>query len=294
MTIRTLSVAGLMSALAAVAVNAESLPYERQHNVVYTESHGIGLLVDIFTPRENANGLAIVDVVSGAWHSDAGKLRDHERGQIFNIYCARGYTVFGIRPGSVTKFTGDEMLEHVKHGIRYVKSRADEFDIDPDRLGIVGASAGGHLALLSTVHAEDGDPNSDDALRKLDTRVKAAAVFFPPTDFLQWGDDKPDYSGSIGHLFFTGGVNGQPEDKVTKMAKRLSPLHNIPDTPPPYLLIHGDADDVVPLNQSKKFVAAVIENGGAADLIVKEGGGHPWFTINEEVAIMADWFDEQL
>ena len=60
------------------------------------------------------------------------------------------------------------------------------------------------------------------------------------------------------------------------------------------LLIHGDADDVVPLNQSKKFVDAVIENGGAADLIIKEGGGHPWLTIHEEVAIMADWFDKQL
>jgi dipeptidyl aminopeptidase/acylaminoacyl peptidase len=278
----------LVTLLVGWAAAADSLPYDRQQNIVYTETHGIGLLADIFVPKENANGLAVIDVVSGAWHSDAGKLRDHERAQMFNIYCSRGYTVFGIRPGSVTKFTGDEMLEHVKEGIRYVKSRADEFGIDPDRIGIVGASAGGHLALLSTVYAENGDD------KKPDTRVKAAAVFFPPTDFLQWGEDKPDYSGSIGHLFYHGGVNGQPDEEVAETAKRLSPLHNIPEITPPYLLIHGDADPLVPLPQSEKFVAAVNEKGGSAELIVKPGGGHPWLTIHEEVAIMADWFDKNL
>lgn len=293
MSMRIWTAMAVALAMSGVAT-ADSLPYERHSNVVYTENFGVGLLVDIFVPKENPNGLAIVDVVSGAWHSDAGKLRDHERGQMFNIYCAKGYTVFGIRPGSVTKFTGDEMLDHVKTGIRYVKSRADEFGYDPDRLGIVGASAGGHLALLSTVHAEDGDPDSNDPLRKYDTRVKAAAVFFPPTDFLQWGEGEPDYSGTIGYLFFNGGVDGQPEEKVLEAAKRLSPLHNIPHETPPYLLIHGDADEVVPLNQSKKFVDAVNGNGGTAELIVKPGGGHPWFTIYEEVAVMADWFDEQL
>ena len=78
------------------------------------------------------------------------------------------------------------------------------------------------------------------------------------------------------------------------MAKRLSPLHNIPDATPPYLLIHGDADPLVPLTQSQKFVDAVNKGGGSATLIVKAGGGHPWFTINEEIAVMADWFDEHL
>lgn len=294
MNARFLLIFALTCGVFSGAVFADTEPYERQRSVVYTEVHGTGLLVDIFTPKGKSNGLAIIDIVSGSWHSDAGKLRDHERGQIFNIYCARGYTVFGIRPGSVTKYTGEEMLDHVKQGIRYVKSRAEEFGFDPDRLGIVGASAGGHLALLATVHAEDGDPDAKDALKKLDTRVKAAAVFFPPTDFLEWGDDKPDYSSTIGELLFTGGVDGQSEDAVLAMAKHLSPLHNIPESTPSYFLIHGDADPLVPLNQSKKFVDAVNKNGGSAKLTVKEGGGHPWFTINEEVAIMADWFDEQL
>ena len=62
----------------------------------------------------------------------------------------------------------------------------------------------------------------------------------------------------------------------------------------PFLFIHGDADPLVPLQQSQKMVEAIKAEGGAAELIVKAGGGHPWLTIPEEVKIMADWFDRHL
>ncbi len=62
----------------------------------------------------------------------------------------------------------------------------------------------------------------------------------------------------------------------------------------PFLLIHGDADKVVPLSQSKKLVEAITKAGGSAELIVKAGGGHPWLTLHQEVKVMADWFDKQL
>ena len=73
--------------------------------MVYGEVHGVGLLMDVFTPAEKNNGLAVVDVVSGAWYSDRGKIRDHARAQTFDILCRKGYTVFAIRPGSITKFS---------------------------------------------------------------------------------------------------------------------------------------------------------------------------------------------
>ena len=59
-------------------------------------------------------------------------------------------------------------------------------------------------------------------------------------------------------------------------------------------IIHGDADPLVPLQQSQKMVAALKAAGGSAELIVKKGGGHPWMTLPEEVKIMADWFDQHL
>ncbi len=155
---RTLSLATALLVtmlMTPLAYADEPLPYQQQKNVVYGESHGVGLVMDVFTPTRPANGLAIVDVISGAWFSNRGKIGDHRKARVFRIFCGKGYTVFAVRPGSVSKFTAAEMLEHLRRGSRFVKAHADEFQIDPDRLGLMGASAGGHLACLAAVTADE-------------------------------------------------------------------------------------------------------------------------------------------
>src|SRR6185295_5508120 len=102
------------------------------------------------------------------------------RSQTFDILCRKGYTVFAIRPGSITKFSAPEMLANLNMGIRWVKEHSKEYGIDTERLGLMGASAGGHLACLAAVTADDG--KTDGAKVISSTRVKAVAVFFPPTD----------------------------------------------------------------------------------------------------------------
>ena len=82
--------------------------------------------------------------------------------------------------------------------------------------------------------------------------------------------------------------------KLTELAKAISPALLVESKQPPFLIIHGDADPLVPLHQSELLIDALKKQGGSAELIVKKGGGHPWFTIHEEVQVMADWFDKQL
>ena len=282
----------LLTTLVVPAQDSPSLPYEQKKDVVYGEVHGTGLLMDVFTPKGNANGLGISDVVSGAWYSDRNKIRDHVLAQVYSIFCSRGYTVFAIRPGSRTRYTGAEMLANVKTGIRYVKQHASEFKIDPERLGMTGASAGGHLAALAAVTPEEGNPDANSPLR-YDTHVKAAAVFFPPIDFLDW-DGKPANFNTLGSLLFLGGTNGHSDAEIKEHALQISPARLVKPPTIPFLFIHGDADPLVPLQQSQKMVAAIQAAGGHADLIVKKGGGHPWMTLPEEVKIMADWFDQHL
>jgi len=283
----------LVAAGDVAAQDSSALPYEQKQDVVYGEVHGTGLLMDVFTPKENANGLAIVDVVSGAWHSDRNKIRDHTLAQLYRIFCTHGYTVFAVRPGSRTRYTGLEMATHVRMGIRYVKLHAADYKIDPERLGLTGASAGGHLATLVAVTPEEGRPEASQPLQRLGTQVRAAAVFFPPTDFLDW-NGKPADSQMLADLLFLGGIKGHSEAEIQERARQLSPAQLVTAPPIPFLLIHGDADPLVPLQQSQKMVAALKAAGGSAELIVKKGGGHPWLTLPEEVKIMADWFDQQL
>lgn len=301
--LRALFFFGLVFGLCRPALGqADSVrPFQRQEDVVYGEAHGTGLLMDVFTPNENANGRAIIDIASGAWFSDRGKIRDHERAQVYDILCSRGYCVFAIRPGSRTKYTLQEMDENVKMGIRNIKMLADQYQFDANKLGLTGASAGGHLATLAAFTPAQADPESKDpAERQHDTSVAAVAVFFPPTDFVEWKPGEALNRVFLSYLF-TGAENGaserfakMPREELEKMAKAVSPLHRYRSSSVPLLTIHGDADPVVHVSQSEKLVRKITESGGTAELIIKAGGAHPWPTIHEEVVVIADWFEEKL
>jgi acetyl esterase/lipase len=269
-------------------------PYEQKKDVVYAEAHGTGLLMDVFTPKGKPNGLAIVDIASGAWYSDRNKIRDHTLAQVYTIFCSRGYVVFAVRPGSKTRYTAAEMDHNVKSAIRYIKTHSGEYKIDPARVGLTGGSAGGHLATLAALTPEPGNAGAASSADRNDTSVRAVAVFFPPTDFLDWDGNKAIRIEVLGPLLFVGDARGHSEDEIKEAARAISPLHRVKKPTVPFLLIHGDADPVVPLSQSKKLVEAITKAGGSAELIVKPGGGHPWLTIPQEVKVMADWFDKRL
>jgi acetyl esterase/lipase len=296
---RTLFVMAIVGGCFAKHSAADESVYVQHQNAVYGEVHGIGLVMDVFTPKDKSNGLGVIDVISGDWHSDRGKIGDHAQAQTFDILCKKGYTVFAVRPGSITKFSVAEMLENLNRGIVWVKNHADDYRIDPDRLGMMGASAGGHLACLAAVTAQ---PKSDSkgTGQESDTRVRALAVFFPPTDFLDYGGKTSDPRSDndrgklIRALAFPHGVESLTDAEVAENLTRISPARLVTKHSPPFLLIHGDADRDVPLQQSERMVAALKDAGVPVELIVKPGGGHPWLTIHEEVAVLADWFDKQL
>lgn len=293
--------------VSSAAVLAQETTYIQTENIVYHEVHGIGLVMDVFVPKGEKNGLGVIDVISGSWFSDRGKIRDHTRSQTFQILCRKGYTVFAIRPGSITKFSAVEMRSHLNHGIRWVKDHAGQYGIDPERLGLMGASAGGHLACLTAVTAEDGKPVDGKTSETGDTRVKAVAVFFPPTDFLNWkrGADEPAPSDRERQtpeqrrkrqlrLAFAEPPENPTEEVVNQALTKISPARLVTSSAPPFLLIHGDRDPLVPLQQSEIMIEALKKAGVSAELIVKKGGGHPWLTMHEEVQVIADWFDVQL
>ncbi|MBI3838089.1 MAG: prolyl oligopeptidase family serine peptidase [Planctomycetia bacterium] len=280
----------LLVTVATLAHNATAdVPYVQTKNVVFAEVDGVGLVMDVFTPTGKSNALGMVDVASGAFYSDRGKINDHMRARVYDIFCGRGYTVFAVRPGSITKFSLAEMADNLKQGVRWVKANAEQYKIDPNRLGITGGSAGGHLASLVAVTADDN------------TAVKAAGVFFPPTDFLDYRGQKIDASTADGpqlervkRFVSPGGVGPASGSELVAKLTQISPALLVTSKAPPFLIIHGDADPMVPLQQSEKLLAALKSAGVPAELIIKKGGGHPWPTIHEEVAIMADWFDKQL
>jgi acetyl esterase/lipase len=279
-------------------IRADELPFEQQQNVVYGEGHGVGLLMDVFRPTANANGLGIIDVASGAWYSDRSKIRDHMLAGVYDLFCERGYTVFAVRPGSRPKYSVPDMLHHLGLAVQHIRTNAQQYGVDPDRLGITGASAGGHLAALVALSPTNGlKPAAREAHAvPPENPIRAAGLFFPPTDLLSWDGEREVLMDELLRPLLFGEAGPAAEaDQLRSAAVEFSPLRQVTATPTlPFLLIHGDADQVVPLSHSTRFVDAVQGAGGQAELVVKPGGGHPWLTIRREVQQMVDWFDRQM
>lgn len=286
---------------AAAWADANPTPlFKQTENVVFHEVHGIGILMDIFEPTKSKNNFAIVDVASGSYFSDRGKIRQHQKFKVYDEFCEKGYTVFVVRPGSMTKWAIPEMADHIKMGIRWVRFNKDKYGLDTKRMGIVGASAGGHLASLVALTGDEGSPQSKEPILRESSQVQACAAFFPPADFLAWGglqvdpDKTPGIPLMFKNILFAGPAVPRSPERLREQMMKISPAHQVKTDSPPFLLFHGDKDPVVPFQQSEIFINRLKEKGVDSQLIVKPGGEHPWPTLHEEVKVAVEWMDKKL
>ena len=281
---RTLVAAMLVAALViagppATAQDATKiLAVDIESDVVYGHKMGMALTLDVIRPAE-ANGAAVLFMVSGGWVS---RWVPAERmAQRFEDLLAGGFTVIPIRHGSSPRFKVPEAVEDVRRATRFVRANADSWGIDPDRLGVFGGSAGGHLSLILGTTGDDGDAASSDPVLKGASHVAAVVAYFPPVDLT--------------------GLAG-PNDRFpaldfdTKLAESISPIFHVSDDDPPSLMIHGDQDTLVPLVHSERILTAFQEAGVVTDLIVIEGAGHGFQGEAAETATAAlvSWFERHL
>ena len=89
--------------------------------------------------------------------------------------------------GSQPRYTVPEIIQDMNRAVRFIRHHAKDYGIDPDRIGIYGGSAGGHLSLMLGTAGDKGDPKAKDPVDRESSRVQAVACFFPPTDFLNYG-----------------------------------------------------------------------------------------------------------
>jgi acetyl esterase/lipase len=287
----------------APAPGDDAPPFDRKADVIYGRKFGTALTMDVFTPTK-PNGAAVVMMVSGGFFSSREAINPVAFGPLID----RGYTVFAVVHGSQPKYTVPEIVADVHRAIRFIRHHARDYAIDPDRIGVTGGSAGGHLALMLGTAGEPGDPRAKDPVDREPSRVRAVACFFPPTDFLNFGAsgkekihprdfDRPfrpafDYR----ELDFASNlwVNVSDEARLREIARKVSPIAHVTPDDAPTLVIHGETDALVPLQQSEAFVAKLKGAGVDARLVVKAGAGHGWPGMGQELSTFADWFDQHM
>jgi len=245
-------------------------------DVVYGHKDGLALTFDVFQPGSGANGAGILFVVSSGWVSEWNP--PEVTAGWFGRLLAKGFTVFAVRHGSCPRYSVVDALADVRRATRFIWMHAEDYGVDPNRLGATSYSAGAHLALMTALKGDDGDPNAEDAVERHGDRLAAVAAFCPPVDFTR----KPFGKRRVGKL---GSFD----------LKAMSPIHQIHAGAPPILLLVGDGDEfcagVVRMHNTLKAARV------PTDMITFGGGDHG-FTNPEHKRVaeeaMVAWFENYL
>lgn len=305
MSLRSFAAAALFLTIPSLGFAQEKPKpsYTRTEDVIYGRKYGTALTLDVFKPTGKANGLGLIYAVSGGWFSS----HDGINGGIIEPFTKRGYTVFAVVHGSQPRFNITEVLQDMHRATRYIHAHAKDYQVDPDRLGIFGASAGGHLSLMQGTAGTPGDPKAKDPIDRESSRVASVACFFPPTDFFNYGKTGEDALGrgtlaAFGAPFDFQQFNDKTkrfddvtdEAKLLEIGKAIAPAYHVSSDDAPTLIIHGDADKLVPIQQAELIMAKFKDAGVKAELIVKPGAAHGWPDLGKDLEKLADWFDQTL
>ena len=253
---------------------AESTLANIDRNVVYGHKDGLAMTMDVYRPVESANGAALLFVVSGGWRSSWSP---PERVlPFFTPLLEAGYTVFRVRHGSSPRYGIPDAYSDVTQAVRFVRSNAAEFGVDPERLAAMGNSAGGHLALLLGTRGENGMA-SGDPLEQISSRIAAVIALVPPTDLTVAVWESPD--SLPGYRRFPA------LDLSMELAAEHSPLEHVTPDDAPSLIIIGGADELVPPFHGERMASAFKRENVPHELIVFPEAGHDlgdWERVHEE------------
>lgn len=301
-----LVLAGLILSLAAAAAlgqRREAQPPEQSaqpgvppgvvvhRDLEYARVGQRSLRLDVYVPQQADRPLPLVVWIhGGGWR----------RGSKDRCPAARlvpqGFVAASIqyRLSDEAKFPAQ--IEDCKAAIRWLRANAGRFSIDAERIGVWGASAGGHLAaLLGT----SGDVRQlEGELGNLDqsSRVQAVCDFFGPTDFLQMDDHAPP-GARLRHnapdspeSLLIGGPIPENQDKV----RQANPITYVTPDDPPFLIVHGDRDPLVPLHQSQLLAEALRQAGVPVQLEIVRGAGHGFGNRPEVDRLVEQFFRRTL
>jgi acetyl esterase/lipase len=262
-------------ALLFLGVQASAADYQvtTQSDLVYAEHDGTKLVGDLYLPKGRAKAPGLVAIHGGGWQVGNRKFY-----QYWGPFLARnGYALFAIEYRLGKSGVYPAAVYDAKAAIQFVRAKAGEFDIDPDRIAVIGDSAGSHLAALLALAGDQfttayrDDPNA--ATR---ANVKAVVAFYGVYDMLaQWTHD----------------LTSRPRDNITEKFLGISPTENrriyfdaspisyavVGQDRPHFLLIHGTNDDIVdPPSQSGAFLTALTQARIFVRRIIIPGAGHFW------------------
>lgn len=260
-----------------------------EENVTYGKAGDIELKLDIARPAGDGPFPAIVFIHGGGWYQGN---RQGYRSQIMEA-AQRGYVAATISYRLMTfdvekKETATAtpifpaQIHDAKTSIRWMRANADKYHVDPKRIGVTGASAGGHLSLLVGLTDAESKLEGEGGHADESSRVHAVVNVFGPTEMVS-GYETSSVAWIL-RLF----MGGKPDEAADRY-KMASPITYVSKDDPPVLTLHGDKDTLVPIAQARVLDEKMKAAGADHTLIVYEGQGHGFAGESRDNAAKSTW-----
>jgi acetyl esterase/lipase len=245
--------------------------------------------LDLYLPPTGSRWPLVVAIHGGAFRMGS------KEGEPAGVFVARGFAVAAINYRLSQHAVFPAQIEDGKAAVRWLRANAARYGYDPERVASYGASAGGHLAaMLGT--AGDATVFEVGANLEVSSRVQAVVDFFGPTDFLQMDAHRPSPEAMVHDTADSPEsqlVGGPIRDNPDRVA-RANPITYVTPDDPPFLVVHGDADLLVPHHQSELLEAALRKAGVRVRLVTILGGPHGGETVAKGLPTALDWLAEEL
>ncbi len=267
-------------------------------DIIYGSAGGIDLKLDIGHPEGKGPFPVVLFFHGGGWQQ-GDKWHMHKWIQKF---VSAGYVGVTVGYRFAPRFKWPSQIQDAKRAVRYLRAHAREFNIDPDRVGVMGESAGAYLALMLGVTSPGDDLEGQMDYPEFSSRVQAVVSYFSATDFTLPGlpltpaleaEMQKYYGKSLKEVRaeFTGATG--PEDPILK---KISVLSYVDAADAPVLMFHGDRDPFVSSEHPIRLQQALEKSGVPNQLIIVKGGGHGWTgNLQEETTSqMFEFFSRRL
>ncbi|HLV08800.1 MAG TPA: alpha/beta hydrolase [Halanaerobiales bacterium] len=251
------------------------------------------LKLSIIRPSKDLDRLlpVIVWVCGGAWLSMDWNVHLAE----FVTLAKQGYVIASVEYRTSNQACFPAQLEDVKAAIRYLRANSQKYQIDPERIGVMGESAGGHLAALIGTTGENREFDRGENLEQ-SSAVQAVCDWYGVVDL--WELTIPGNGGNISNQAATIAYQllGEGALENREISAKANPLSYISKKTPPFLILHGNQDQVVPLKQSEKLYKALQKQNITTEFYIIEGADHATaeFFQEETKEIIKDFFDQHL
>ncbi len=240
--------------------------FEKKGAVVFRKLPDCEVKCDVYQPASDAPLPAIIMIHGGAWrHGTKLAMMRHAR-RVARV----GYVVVSIDYRLAPRYPWPAQIDDCQYAVRWIKKNAPAYNIDAQRIGVFGYSAGGHLAaLLGTMGGKDDAPfaNSlavDEPLQELSPAVCAVAIGGAPCEF-SWLDERSEVL-----KYWMGGSRQALSEKY----RLASPIEHVTADDAPFFIFHGTADMLVPLQSSTDFHQALKNAGVPTTHLSVDGAGH--------------------